>query len=246
VDRVWEIRLADLLSLAVRREGRDSLLQGHSDAFIVGVNDSNGGFMKFENMVAIVTGSGQGIGRATARALAQEGTKIVLNARNRESLERVGAEIEDLGSESIIVSGNISHISIVKKAVEGTLAKFGRIDILFNNAGSGRTLTGEYVAYENLKENIQVSTGPWRRRARGPWNQNNILTLRQYPALRPIAPLLDHEKLSERKVKAKVPPQRAPESGGPAKDAQMPRPPSTSKLAPVIKEASSDARNKAV
>ena len=108
--------------------------------------------MKLQDMVAIVTGSGQGIGRATAKALAREGAKIIVNARNAQSLEIVAVEIRDLGSESIIVPGDISDISVVRKAVEGAMAKYGKIDILVNNAGSGRASTGGYVAYEDLEE----------------------------------------------------------------------------------------------
>jgi len=108
--------------------------------------------MKLHNKVAIVTGSGQGIGRATAKAFAQEGARVILNARNLQSLEMVASEIKDLGSESVIVSGDISNSSVVKQAVESAVSNFGKIDILVNNAGSGRTSTGEYVAYEDLEE----------------------------------------------------------------------------------------------
>lgn len=108
--------------------------------------------MKLPDQVAIVTGSGQGIGRATAKALAKEGCRIILNARNYKFLEEVSAEIKDLGSESFIVQGDISNMSVVKEAVNVAILKFGRIDILVNNAGSGRTSMGNYVSYEDLEE----------------------------------------------------------------------------------------------
>jgi len=108
--------------------------------------------MKLNNLVAIVTGSSQGIGRATAKAFAKEGAKIILNARNVQSLEIVASEIKDLGSESIVIPGDISNSSTVTQAVEEAISNFGKIDILVNNAGSGRTSTGDYMTYEDIEE----------------------------------------------------------------------------------------------
>jgi NAD(P)-dependent dehydrogenase (short-subunit alcohol dehydrogenase family) len=108
--------------------------------------------MKLENRVAIVTGSGQGIGRATAVALAKEGAKVILNARTKTTLEMAAAEIDGLGGESVAVAGDISRRAVVQAVVEAALANYGQIDILVNNAGSGRTPDGQYRSYEEIRE----------------------------------------------------------------------------------------------
>jgi NAD(P)-dependent dehydrogenase (short-subunit alcohol dehydrogenase family) len=108
--------------------------------------------MKLEGQVAIVTGSGQGIGRATAKLFARQGAQVIINARTEETLETVSAEIKDLGGEACCVPGDVSKAAVVQKAVECAVSAFGKIDILVNNAGSGRASSGEYVNYERLEE----------------------------------------------------------------------------------------------
>ena len=83
--------------------------------------------------VAVVTGSGQGIGRGIAWALADAGAKVVLNARRMQDLEETAEGIQARGSEALIVDGDIRDFS--DTVAERTMAHFGRLDIWVNNVG---------------------------------------------------------------------------------------------------------------
>ncbi|HEY4329127.1 MAG TPA: SDR family oxidoreductase [Phycisphaerae bacterium] len=92
---------------------------------------------KLQNKVALITGASAGIGQAAARALAQEGAKLVVTARRKDRLEELAAEAVSLGTEAILVTGDAREEATAKKAVEQARKAFGRIDILINNAGIG-------------------------------------------------------------------------------------------------------------
>jgi NAD(P)-dependent dehydrogenase (short-subunit alcohol dehydrogenase family) len=84
--------------------------------------------------VAVVTGAGSGIGKAVALALAQAGYAVVLAGRRREALEEVAREA---GSESLPVPTDVTDPSSVAALFERAVARFARVDLLFNNAGTG-------------------------------------------------------------------------------------------------------------
>jgi 3-oxoacyl-[acyl-carrier protein] reductase len=88
--------------------------------------------------VALVTGASQGIGRACALALAEGGALIALAARNEEKLAAVAKEIESNGGQAAVFSMDVSKEDEVKSAVKAVLEKFGKIEILVNNAGVTR------------------------------------------------------------------------------------------------------------
>lgn len=89
----------------------------------------------FRNRVAIVTGASSGIGRALALQLAGQGAKVVLAARRAELLERVAAAGRKAGGEALVVPTDVSNEGQCKALVEKTVAAFGRLDMLVNNAG---------------------------------------------------------------------------------------------------------------
>jgi NAD(P)-dependent dehydrogenase (short-subunit alcohol dehydrogenase family) len=85
--------------------------------------------------VAIVTGAGQGIGRAISMGLAREGAKIVVADINRQGAEAVAAELEQAGAQSLACQADVSKVDPVEQLKDEALHRFGRIDILVNNAG---------------------------------------------------------------------------------------------------------------
>jgi NAD(P)-dependent dehydrogenase (short-subunit alcohol dehydrogenase family) len=104
--------------------------------------------VKLENRIAIVTGGSQGIGRGIALALAEAGADVVVNCdRNVEKAEAVAKEIRSLGRRATVAQADVSKIGDVERMVRQSLATFGAIHILVNNAG---ILSGG--AIENLKE----------------------------------------------------------------------------------------------
>ncbi len=102
---------------------------------------------EFAGKVAFITGAAHGQGRATALAFAREGAYIAgydiarkaeypnYEFGSSEELLSLKREVEELGSKAVVFTGDVRNNEEVKKAVEGTIEAFGRIDILFNNAG---------------------------------------------------------------------------------------------------------------
>jgi 3-oxoacyl-[acyl-carrier protein] reductase len=93
--------------------------------------------MKLKDKVAIVTGSGRGIGRAIALRLAEAGASVVVNDIRRAA-EEAAQEIQNKGGRSLAVIADVSSAEGAAKLAEAALAEYGRIDILINNAGINR------------------------------------------------------------------------------------------------------------
>ncbi len=87
--------------------------------------------------VALVTGAGSGIGRAVALALLREGYSVVLTGRRPEALERTAAEVGADAARVLAVPADVGDETSVRRLFERTRSAFGRLDLLFNNAGAG-------------------------------------------------------------------------------------------------------------
>ena len=100
---------------------------------------------RLENKVALITGASRGIGRATALAFAREGASVIVNyAKNRDAAEEVVKQIHDSGGEAEAVQADVGNREQVDAMARLAIERFGRIDLLVNNAGiaiQGETLT---------------------------------------------------------------------------------------------------------
>jgi NADP-dependent 3-hydroxy acid dehydrogenase YdfG len=93
--------------------------------------------MSLTNKTVLITGASKGIGRALALTLAKEGANLGLVARSENELKTLQQEIDALGAKAIIFVGSVADESFVKASVAETMATFGQIDSLINNAGFG-------------------------------------------------------------------------------------------------------------
>ena len=91
--------------------------------------------MRLKDKVAIITGGTSGIGFATARLFAAEGAKVIISGRNEAKGEKAQKTIRDEGGEVKFISGDVSNEKDIDRIVEETIAAYGKIDVLFNNAG---------------------------------------------------------------------------------------------------------------
>ena len=94
---------------------------------------------KPERKVALVTGALTGIGRAAAIAFAQEGAKVVVSGRREKEGQELATELQALGAEAIFVRTDVRNDGDVRKLVDQTVSRFGRLDIEVNNAGTEGT-----------------------------------------------------------------------------------------------------------
>jgi NAD(P)-dependent dehydrogenase (short-subunit alcohol dehydrogenase family) len=113
--------------------------------------------------VAVVTGGGSGIGRGVALALAAEGYAVVVAGRRKEPLELTAAEGSRLGARMLAVPTDVANPRSVEALFAETAGTFGRLDLLFNNAGSGAPpVPLEDLTYEQWSSVVAVNlTGPF-------------------------------------------------------------------------------------
>jgi 3-oxoacyl-[acyl-carrier protein] reductase len=93
--------------------------------------------MALKDNIAVVTGAGRGIGKAIALSLAREGVDVALCSRTKSEVDAVAREIEKMGRRSLAVQADVSQEKDVENVISETIKKFGRIDVLINNAGIG-------------------------------------------------------------------------------------------------------------
>ncbi len=99
--------------------------------------------------VAVVTGGTEGIGKAAALKLAQEGAKVAICGRSQDKLDKAAAEIRKAGGEVLAVTADVSKAADVEKLMAAVIDRFGRIDILVNNAGT--SIRGKFLEVDDQK-----------------------------------------------------------------------------------------------
>lgn len=106
----------------------------------------------FKDKVAIITGSSGGIGKAIAISLAQQGSKVVINGRNSERLNKTLLEIKEITSEVLADCSDVSSISGSQDLTDKMIKKIGKIDMLINNVGI--SLESRTYKKAQRKENV--------------------------------------------------------------------------------------------
>ena len=118
---------------------------------------------KLKNKVAIITGATSGIGKATALLFAEEGADLVITGRRAELGQRVSDEIRQTGVRCVFVQADHAQADDCFRVVEQTLAEFGRVDILFNNAGIVTSGTAETTSDEVWNNTLAINvTAVWQ------------------------------------------------------------------------------------
>lgn len=111
-----------------------------------------------EGKVALITGASQGIGKVVAAALAREGMDLILAARSVDKLDAVATDLRKSGVRVLTVPTDVSKLADLQKLVEASVAEFGAIDVLVNNAGIEAFQQFHEIPIEKIEATIQTNT----------------------------------------------------------------------------------------
>jgi len=117
--------------------------------------------MRLKGKVAVITGAGGGMGEASAKLFAKEGAKVVVAEINAEAGRKVAQQIKQEGGEAIFVQVDVSKADDVKRMVQTTVDTYGRLDILFNNAGIAGRIFGSPPPPGKTQEEVELED--WRQ-----------------------------------------------------------------------------------
>src|ERR1700752_5337815 len=119
---------------------------------------SNNNGQKLAGKVAVVTGGSRGIGAAIARRLATDGASVAITyTKGADAAASVIKEIERAGGKAIAIQADAADADAVKAAIEKTVATFGRLDVLVNNAGTAIPKTFEEATLEEMDRVIDIN-----------------------------------------------------------------------------------------
>src|SRR5262249_6686790 len=108
--------------------------------------------------IALVTGAGSGIGRAVTLGFLRYGYAVVLAGRRKERLDAVVAEAEEAGGRAVAVAADVGDPASVRRLFDAVRGSFGRLDVLFNNAGSGAPpVPFDEITFEQWKAVVDVN-----------------------------------------------------------------------------------------
>lgn len=121
-------------------------------------------YFDLKGNVAVITGASSGLGVQMAKALANQGANIVLLARRQELIEKNAEDIaKEFGVETLAFKCDITDTANIKEAVKKIMEKFGRIDILINNAGTGACAPAENITDDQFQNEVNIDlTGTFK------------------------------------------------------------------------------------
>jgi len=114
--------------------------------------------MELEGKVCLVTGASKGLGRAIAQAFSQEGARVAINGRNDQDLAKLAEELQGKGRDVLIAKADVSQSEEVKQMVDLIVKRFGRIDVLVNNAGGAMYTTHIFMELTEAEWDKVVNT----------------------------------------------------------------------------------------
>lgn len=112
---------------------------------------------KLKDKRIIITGASSGIGRELAKQLAAEGCRLVINARRKDRLEKLAAELGGAGTQCVVVDGDVTESSVRGRMLVAAKEHFGGLDILINNAGVGAMGRFDEASEERLRQVFEVN-----------------------------------------------------------------------------------------
>jgi NAD(P)-dependent dehydrogenase (short-subunit alcohol dehydrogenase family) len=107
--------------------------------------------------VALITGASGGIGSATARELARQGASVILAARRADLLDALATELSASGAEALVVPTDLTDSAQIEPLVECALERFGKIDLLINNAGIGNSRPLAKMAPDAIRRELEIN-----------------------------------------------------------------------------------------
>ncbi len=158
--KIWLVRYANGAVCQVKKEILREFRGLLNDDVLVLLDfmAQEAGHMDKLRKVAIVTGAGTGIGRSAALALLREGYCVTLAGRREELLEKTAASAGEAASLALVVSTDVTDPASVRALFDKTKETFGRLDVLFNNAGTGAPpLPMEDLTYEQWKSVLDTN-----------------------------------------------------------------------------------------
>lgn len=112
--------------------------------------------MNFEGRVALITGAGSGMGRAYSQVLSERGCDVIINDVDEEGARETARIVEGNGRQALVEIADITNSAAVNAMVEHAIARFGKIDILFNNAGFGQQIPLEQITDEDWDRILRI------------------------------------------------------------------------------------------
>jgi len=110
-----------------------------------------------EGKVVVITGASSGLGEATARLLSEEGATVVLGARRADRIQSLADELTGNGGKALAVATDVTHCDQVKRLVDAAVQKYGRIDVMINNAGLMPHSPLERLKIDDWNQTIDVN-----------------------------------------------------------------------------------------